>query len=103
MAHDHGHRGGLLVAFVLGAITGAAVALMLAPAAGEDTRRRIAERTREGREKASEAARHGRHFIDRQREHLTEAIERGKEAYQRARAEDAGASGTREAGTEPRS
>jgi gas vesicle protein len=103
MAHENGGGGSVLVAFVLGTITGAAVALLLAPATGEDTRRRLAERTREGREKATEAARQGREFLDRQREHLTEAIERGKEAYQRARAEEVEAGGSAEAGLEPRS
>jgi gas vesicle protein len=102
MAHENSHSGSVLVAFILGAITGAAVALLLAPATGEDTRRRIAERTKEGRDKASEAARHSREFLDRQREHLSEAIERGKDAYQRARtAETPGAGG--ESVEEPRS
>jgi gas vesicle protein len=102
MAHDHGHGGSFFVAFFLGAITGAAAALLLAPAPGEDTRRLIAERTREGREKASEAARQGRAFLDRQREHLTEAVERGREAYQRARTDETGTAGPAGPDAEPR-
>ena len=57
MAEDRGGNGGsVLVAFVLGAIAGAAVALLWAPATGEETRRKLGERARESRDKASEAA-----------------------------------------------
>ena len=73
------------MAFVLGAIAGAAVALLVAPASGEETRRLLAEKAREGRDKAGEAARQGRELWDRQRENLSNAFERGREAYQQAR------------------
>ena len=86
MANDDGGAAGtVVVAFVLGAITGAAVALLMAPASGEETRRLLAEKAREGREKAGEAAQKGRELWDRQRETLTTAFERGKEAYDQAR------------------
>jgi gas vesicle protein len=76
---------GIVVAFVLGALTGAAVALLVAPASGEETRRMLAERAREGRERAGDAARQGRELWNRQREHLSTAFERGREAYEQAR------------------
>jgi hypothetical protein len=63
----------VIMAFVLGAVTGAAVALLMAPA-------------REGRERANEAARQGRDFVSRQKETLSSAIDRGREAYEQARA-----------------
>jgi gas vesicle protein len=86
MARDDGGAAGtVVVAFMLGAITGAAVALMLAPASGEETRRILSEKAKEGREKASDAARQGREFINRQRDTLGTAIERGREAYNQAR------------------
>jgi gas vesicle protein len=86
MARDDGGAAGtIVVAFVLGAITGAAVALLLAPTSGEETRRILTEKAREGREKASEAARQGREFLNRQRENLSTAIDRGREAYNQAR------------------
>ena len=85
MSNDNGSAPAILMAFVLGAIAGAATALLWAPQAGEETRRLIADKAREGREKASEAAHKSREFVDRQREHLSGALERGKEAYQRAR------------------
>jgi gas vesicle protein len=86
MPRDEAVGGGSLVAaFVLGALAGAAVALLLAPATGEETRRLLAERARDGREKANEAARQGREFVNRQRETITTAVDRGREAYHRAR------------------
>ena len=60
MANDNG--GGLLVAFVAGAIAGAALALLFAPATGEETRRNLGDRAREMRDRAREqyeAARRG--------------------------------------------
>ena len=85
MAQDDGAAGTIIVAFVLGAVTGAAVALLVAPASGEDTRRLLADKAREGRDKAGEAAQKGREIWDRQRETLSTAFERGKEAYEQAR------------------
>jgi gas vesicle protein len=84
MSEERG-AGGVLVAFVLGAIAGAAVALLVAPTSGEETRRKLGERAREGRDKAAEAARQGREFLRNQREGLTSAFERGKEAFDQAR------------------
>jgi gas vesicle protein len=86
MARDDGGAAGtMIVAFVLGALTGAAVALLLAPASGEETRRLLSEKAREGREKATDAARQGREFLKSQRDTLSTAIERGREAYNQAR------------------
>ena len=76
MANDSNSAGGVFMAFALGAIAGAAVALLYAPGPGEETRRRIAERAREGRD-----------FLNRQREHLSTAVERGREAFDQARKE----------------
>jgi gas vesicle protein len=85
MRDDGSGSGTVIVAFVLGALTGAAVALLTAPASGDEVRRVLAEKARDSREKANEAARQGREFINRQRETLTTAVERGREAYEQAR------------------
>jgi gas vesicle protein len=91
MARDDGGAAGtVVVAFVLGAITGAAVALLMAPASGEETRRVLADKAREGRDRASEAARQGREFVNRQKETLSSAIDRGREAYEQARSGSTG-------------
>lgn len=63
--------GATFAAFVLGALAGAAIALMYAPAAGDETRRKLAEKAREGRDQANRA------------------IEKGKSAFEKARAQAA--------------
>lgn len=87
MAHNESGigAGGLLVAFIAGAVTGAAVALLFAPASGEETREYLGERAREGRNRAADAARQGREAFNRQRDNIASAIDRGREAYQAAR------------------
>jgi gas vesicle protein len=86
MAHDDTIGAGtIMVAFVAGALAGAAVALLFAPASGEETREYLGQRAREGRAKAREAINEGREFYEQQREGLTSAIERGREAFQEAR------------------
>ncbi len=60
-------RGTVLLAFVVGAIAGAAVALLWAPAPGAETRRKLGDAARESSEKAAEAARQGREFLRQQR------------------------------------
>jgi gas vesicle protein len=93
---NDGGAGGILVAFIAGAVTGAALALMFAPASGEQTRgyigararegrERAAEAARQGRERAAEAARQGREALNRQREQLATAFEKGREAFESAR------------------
>ena len=77
----------VLMAFVLGAAAGAAIALLYAPAAGEETRRRIKDKARDGRERAEALARDGRDYLSRQRENLGAAVDRGREAFDEARKE----------------
>jgi gas vesicle protein len=89
MARDDGAgAGNILLAFLLGAVSGAAVALLYAPASGRDTRDYLGEKAREGRARAAEAAAKGREALAQGRETLTNAIDRGREAYQQARARD---------------
>jgi len=85
MKDDGGVAGTIIVAFVLGAITGAAVALLTAPASGDEMRRILGDKARDSKERATDAARQGREFINRQRETIATAVERGREAYEQAR------------------
>ena len=77
--------GGVLLAFLAGAVTGAAVALLFAPATGDETRQFLSDRAREGRERAINAARQGRDTLRRQKEQVVSAIDRGREAFDKAR------------------
>lgn len=71
MARYHDDSGGgVLAAFLLGALAGAAVALLYAPAPGDETRRKLADKAREGRDQAKTA------------------FERGRAAFERARQDD---------------
>jgi gas vesicle protein len=79
------NSGNLMVAFVIGALTGAAVALLFAPATGEETREFLGQKAREGKQKAREAMDQGRDYYNSQRDHLVTAVERGREAFQQAR------------------
>ena len=83
MAKDN--SGSVMVAFVIGALTGAAVALLFAPASGEQTREYLGERAREGKAKAREAMDQGREYYRNQRDNLVTAVERGREAFQQVR------------------
>jgi gas vesicle protein len=85
MRDEGGGAGTVIVAFVLGAITGAAVALLTTPRSGDEVRRILGEKAREGRDRANEAARQGREFLNRQKENLSTAVERGRQAYEQAR------------------
>lgn len=85
MSRDSSNGGTVMLAFLIGTLTGAAVALLFAPAPGEDTRDFLGQRARDGREKAKDALDQGRDFYQRQRETLTSAVERGREAFQQAR------------------
>ncbi|MEO8259762.1 MAG: YtxH domain-containing protein [Acidobacteriota bacterium] len=89
MARDEGAgAGNILLAFLLGAASGAAVALLYAPGPGSDTRGYLGERAREGRDRAAAAAEKGRQVFTEGRDTLSTAVERGREAYQQARSRE---------------
>ncbi len=95
--------------FLIGGVVGAAVALMLAPQSGEETREMIRERglelegrageyastarrradelAEDARRRADEARQRGRMVLDEQRSRLEDAIEEGKEAAAKKRDE----------------
>ena len=72
MAQDN--SGTVMVAFVLGALAGATVALLFAPATGEETREYLGERAREGRARLKE-----------QRDGVLSAVDRGRDAFAQSR------------------
>jgi gas vesicle protein len=77
--------------FLIGASVGAAVALLLAPKTGEQTRKLIAKKAEKGkdyaaskgrefREQAEELVEKGKGLVTKQSERLAEVLEAGKEA-----------------------
>lgn len=67
--------GATFAAFLLGALAGAAVALMYAPAPGDETRRRLADKAREGRDQANRAIERGKAAFEKARRQAEEAAE----------------------------
>jgi gas vesicle protein len=82
---QEGNGGGMLFAFIVGAIAGAAVALLFAPATGEETREYLGQRAKESKDRAMEAARQSRELLNKQRENLTTAFDRARGEFQAAR------------------
>ena len=78
----------MLLAFLVGALSGAAVALLYAPRTGRETREYLGEKAREGRARAADAAARSRDVLNQGRDTLTTAVERGREAYQQARSRE---------------
>ena len=68
---DRDSASDVLMAFLIGGVTGAAVALLFAPRTGEETREMISEAAREGARRARDAADRGRELGER-------AVERGR-------------------------
>ena len=73
MSNQGSSSGSVFVAFAVGALVGAAVALLYAPSAGEETRRKLAKKAREGRDTIESA--------------VETAVERGREVYEQVRKE----------------
>jgi gas vesicle protein len=77
---------------VLGALIGATTALLLAPRSGEETRKLILSKAREGADllanqtrtvvgKTSDYVERGKDLLQQQRDQLAAALEAGKQAY----------------------
>ncbi len=73
----------VLVAFLAGAVAGGVVALLFAPASGEETRRKIKDSIKKAKDRASEELERAKEFAETRKEALKEAYSEGKEAYQR--------------------
>jgi len=87
MADKDSSAGTLIAAFAVGALAGAAVALLLAPASGAETRRRLARRAREGRDRLQALGREGREFLQRQTGQTAPPAADPRPGFDRARPE----------------
>jgi gas vesicle protein len=72
-----------MMAFGLGMIVGAVTALLLAPATGADTRRKIGAVASTVGDKAKQGVDRTKQFVSEQRDRFSGAIEEGKQAYRR--------------------
>lgn len=101
MSNDERNTGtsGVVLSFLLGALSGAALAILFAPRSGRETREMLGEKLREtadrsrrfgeqALEKGREAAEDASSYLDRQREalekrrdRLSAAVEAGRQAY----------------------
>jgi len=101
MAHDDGAGGasGVILSFLVGALTGAAAAVLLAPRSGRETREILGEKLRDasdqGRQLSEQAAQKSRQALDdasgyvdkqrgaleKRRDRLAAAVDAGKQAY----------------------
>lgn len=101
MSNDERSAGtsGVVLSFLLGALSGAALAILFAPRSGRETRELLSERMRETAErsrrlgeqaldKGREVAQEASGYLDRQKEalekrrdRLSAAVEAGRQAY----------------------
>lgn len=99
MSEDRDSGASVVLAFLIGGLAGAAVALLYAPRSGRETRDLLAEKWREGAERGrrlkDEAVARGRNLVDeageyverqkgsleRQKDRLAAAVEAGKQAF----------------------
>jgi len=72
--------GGTFLAFAIGALAGAGLALLYAPRSGKDTRELISRRTRELKEQANEALEDTAQAIRDKRDVLLSAVQAGRDA-----------------------
>jgi len=79
--------GNFLVGFVVGAFVGAVLALLFAPAPGEEIRNQLREKSIELKDRASDLTAKGQSFLEEQKIRFQEAIEEGKRAAARKKEE----------------
>jgi len=72
-----------VLAFGAGLVVGAAAALLVAPATGAETRRRISEMGQSATDRAREGMETAKDFAADQVQRIGHAVREGKEAYKR--------------------
>lgn len=95
MREEGGHgAGSMFLSFLLGGVVGAALALLLAPQSGRETRGRIREFTEDMKDRVTDYAEDvkgkvtssiekGKELYEDKKSVITKAVEAGKEAYEK--------------------
>ncbi len=83
--NDLAHGANGLTQFVIGAVVGAGLALLLAPAEGRETRRRVGTTMKRWGEGARSALKRTRGTLDEFKDAARSAIDTGREEYMRSR------------------
>jgi len=86
MAREEG-SGDFLAGFIVGAFVGAVLALLFAPAPGEEIRSQLREKSIELKDRASDLTAKGQSLLEEQKVRFQEAIEEGKRAAARKKEE----------------
>jgi gas vesicle protein len=89
MSDDRGSGSGIILSFLLGGLTGAALAILFAPRSGEETREmlggkirdRATARGREILEDASDYVDTQREALEKRRDRLSAAVDAGRQAF----------------------
>lgn len=71
-----------ILAFLLGGVVGGALGVLLAPCAGEETRKRIGDWLEESRERTRQFLDEERDVISQKKDQIGAAWEAGKKAYE---------------------
>jgi len=94
MNNDHAYNGedfsvrgtsSVVTGFVVGAVIGAGLALLLAPATGTDTRRKLGDVARKVRDGATDKFGSVKDGLDHLKSDAKSAIDGGREAYRQSR------------------
>jgi gas vesicle protein len=83
--HFEGRGGSAATAFLVGAILGAGIALLLAPATGADTRRKLSKTAGRLRKNAQDAFDDAIESLEDLKEEARTVVDEGRDAIRRAR------------------
>ena len=90
MSNERCGSGGIFLAFLAGGLIGAGLALLYAPAAGSDTRKKISDVAEDFKKKSekwtSEMKRKVEGFVEEERAVLKAAYDAGRDAMEREKA-----------------
>ena len=99
MSDDRGSGSGVILSFLLGGLTGAALAILFAPRSGEETREMLGGKLREGAERgrkirdratargreiledASDYVEGQREALEKRRDRVSAAVDAGRQAF----------------------